>query len=117
MPPRPLFQPTEPAYSDTQPALDAALQAKLPELGLKPGAWVEMFDGQWARWQLSWASPHGTLFMFAHASGKTQSMTRRLLEKLLAAGTLRMVSAQAVVDGALDAIAQAALRNSVDLKV
>jgi hypothetical protein len=111
--PRPLFQPTEPKFSDTQPLQDPALTPALRELGLKPGAWVEMFDGQWGRWQLTWASPHGTLFMFAHASGKTQSMTRRLLERLLAAGTLRMVSSQAVVDGALDAVAQAALRNSV----
>lgn len=110
--PRPLFLPTEPAFSETQPPQESAWTPQLPQLGLAPGAWVEMFDGQWARWQLTWASPHGTLFMFTHASGKTQSMTRRLLEKLLAAGTLRMVSSQAVVDGALDAVAQAAFRNS-----
>lgn len=115
--PQPLFQPTQPAFTETRPQADHGLAPALPELGLAPGAWVEMFDGQWARWQLTWASPHGTLFLFAHASGKTQSMTRRLLEKMLGAGMLRMVSAQAVVDGALDAVAQAALRNSVDLKL
>ena len=40
-------------------------------------------------------------------------MTRRLLDKMLLAGSLRLVSGQAVVDGALDAVAQTALRNSV----
>lgn len=111
--PRPLFQPTEPAAGQARPLQEAELAPQLPQLGLKPGAWVELFDGQWARWQLTWASPHGTLFLFTHPSGKTQSMTQRLVGKLLAAGTLRMVSSHAVVDGALDAVAQAALRNSV----
>jgi hypothetical protein len=32
----------------------------------------------------------------------------------LASGKLRLISGQPVVDGALDAVAQAALRNSVD---
>lgn len=116
--PQPLFQATQPAssFSETQPHAEALAPA-LAQLGLQPGAWVEMFDGHWARWQLTWASPHGTLFLFTHASGKTQSMTRRLLEKMLAAGTLRMVSGQAVVDGALDAVAHAALQNSLDLKL
>jgi hypothetical protein len=42
-------------------------------------------------------------------------MTRRLLDKMLQNGTLRVISGQAVVDGALDAVAQTALRNSVDI--
>ena len=74
-------------------------------------------DGGWARYQVTWASPHGTLFMFANAAGKTHSMTRRLLDKMLQAGTLRMISGQAVVDGALDAVAQTALRNSLDVRL
>ncbi|MES2936567.1 MAG: DUF1631 family protein [Pseudomonadota bacterium] len=118
--PKPLFQPTEVGFSHTQPQPGArdggqgAEQGDAPatEPSLKPGAWIEMFDGAWTRWQLTWASPHGTLCMFTHASGKTQSMTRRLLEKMLANGTVRRVADQAVVDGALDAVAQAALRNS-----
>lgn len=117
VPPKPLFQATQPgssAFGDTQPP--AELVPQLGDLGLAPGAWVELFDGNWSRWQLTWASPHGTLYMFAHAGGATRSMTRRLLEKMLAAGTLRTVAQQAVVDGALDAVAQAALRNSLDFK-
>ena len=90
----------------------------MTDAGLPPGAWVEMLiDGGWARYQVTWASPHGTLFMFANAAGKTHSMTRRLLDKMLQAGTLRMISGQAVVDGALDAVAQTALRNSLDIRL
>jgi hypothetical protein len=113
--PKPLFQQTQPATLDTQPGEEIA--PPLPDASLRPGAWVEMLGAAgWARHQLTWASPHGTLFMFADASGATHSMTRRLLDKMLRAGTLRLVASQAVVDGALDAVAQAALRNSVGLK-
>lgn len=79
------------------------------------GAWVELHsNGQWVRTQLTWASPHGTLFLFTSAYGTTQSMTRRSRDKLVQAGKLRLVSSQAVVEVALDAVAQVAMRNSVD---
>jgi hypothetical protein len=111
---RPLFQETQPGFGDTRPNT-GELAPALPDAGLEPGTWVEMMlDGSWARYQVTWASPHGTLFMFASAAGKPHSMTRRLLGKMLQGGTLRMISGQAVVDGALDAVAQAALRNSLD---
>jgi len=115
--PKPLFHPTEPGFSATRPAAEETGPG-LTEAGLQPGAWVEMFvDGGWGRYQVTWASPHGTLFMFAGARGKPHSMTGRLLSKMLKGGTLRMISDQPVVEGALDAVAQAALRNSVDLKL
>lgn len=79
------------------------------------GSWVELqTNGQWVRTQLTWASPHGTLFLFTSVFGTTQSMTRRSRDKLVADGCLRLVDGQTVVDGALDAVAQIALRNSVD---
>jgi hypothetical protein len=82
------------------------------------GSWVELrVNGQWARTQLSWASPHGTLFLFTGAAGATQSMTRRTADRLVAAGDLRIVSGRPVVDGALNAVAQAALRNSVNTQL
>jgi hypothetical protein len=117
VPPQPLFQPTQAGFSETRP-YEAELAPSLPEADVRPGAWVEMLmDGGWSRYQVTWASPHGTLFMFANAAGKTHSMTRRLLDKMLRSDTLRLVSSQAVVDGALDAVAQTALRNSLDLKL
>lgn len=115
--PKLLFQPTQPGFAETRPAADEAGPG-LAEAGLQPGAWVEMMmEGGWGRYQVTWASPHGTLFMFAGARGKPHSMTGRLLSKMLKGGTLRMISGQPVVEGALDAVAQAALRNSVDLKL
>lgn len=79
------------------------------------GSWIELkAEGQWVRTQLTWASPHGTLFLFTNGFGATQSMTRRSRDKLCAAGHLRLVSAKAVVEGALNAVAQTAMRNSVD---
>lgn len=89
-----------------------------PELSLPVGAWVELLiNGVWVRTQLSWASPHGSLFLFTSAYGSTQSMTRRSRDKLLAAGSMRIVSDQTVVDGALDAVAQTAMLNSIDVKL
>lgn len=79
------------------------------------GSWIELkADGLWVRTQLTWASPHGTLFLFTNGFGATQSMTRRSRDKLRAAGHLRLVSGKAVVEGALNAVAQTAMRNSVD---
>ncbi len=78
------------------------------------GSWVEMWNkDQWQRTQLTWASPHGTLFLFTSVFGSTHSMTRRSRDKLLASGHLRLVSGQAVDEGALDAVVQTAMRNSV----
>lgn len=82
------------------------------------GSWVEICVNEvWMRTQLSWASPHGTLFLFTSATGSTQSMTRRLRDQLIAAGTMRVISSQTVVDGALDAVAQTAMNNSVDVSL
>ncbi|OGB32006.1 MAG: hypothetical protein A3F78_05865 [Burkholderiales bacterium RIFCSPLOWO2_12_FULL_61_40] len=79
------------------------------------GSWVELLvNDHWVRTQLTWASPHGTLFLFTSVFGTPQSMTRRSRDKLAQAGQLRVVNGQTVVDGALDAVAQIAMRNSVD---
>jgi hypothetical protein len=85
---------------------------------LAVGAWVELWVNEaWVRTQISWASPHGTLFLFTSAHGSTQSMTRRSRDKMWAQGSLRLVSGQPVVDGALDAVLQTAMRNSLSLKL
>ena len=82
---------------------------------LQLGSWVEMrVQDRWVRTQLTWASPHGTLFLFTSAYGTSQSMTRRSRDKMVAAGSLRLIAGQPVVEGALNAVAQIAMRNSVD---
>lgn len=95
---------------------DTAGPAAVDELPL--GSWVElMVNAQWVRTQLTWTSPHGTLFLFTSATGTAQSMTRRSRDKLLAAGQLRAVSGAPLVDGALNAVAQMAMRNSVNTSI
>lgn len=87
-----------------------------PALAL--GTWVELLvAGKWERTQLSWIGPHGTLFLFTSPSSRTQSMTKRLLDRLIDQGSMRVLTQQTVVDGALDAVAEAAMRNSVDIRL
>jgi hypothetical protein len=98
-------KPGEAAVPDT--ALDGA--------DFPLGSWVEMWsNNQWVRSQLTWASPHGTLFLFTGAFGTSHSMSRRSRDTLLAKGKLRVLSGLAVDEGALDAVAQTAMRNSLD---
>jgi hypothetical protein len=104
---------TAPDWNDTEP-LASEPTTDLPAAGLQPGAWVDVFlRGIWSRWQLTWASPHSLMFMFADGAGKHQSMTRTMLDKMVALGALRILSQQTVLEGALDAVAEKALRNSM----
>lgn len=81
------------------------------ELGI--GSWVELKlkDG-WVRAQLTWTSPRGGLYMFISTQGLAHSMTQRTLDRLLQQDALRIIASGGVVDGALDAVAEQALRNS-----
>jgi hypothetical protein len=82
---------------------------------LRTGTWVELrVEGQWMRVQLTWASPHATLFMFTSLAGTAHSMSRRTLDRLRTQGAMRVLAERNIVDEALDQVAQAALRNSVD---
>lgn len=79
---------------------------------LTVGTWVELMLKQaWVRAQLTWTSPHRTLFMFTSVKGLAHSMTRRTMDRLRNRGLIRVVSDGHVVDSALDAVARAALRN------
>ena len=68
-------------------------------------------EGEWVRAQLTWASPHRTLFMFISAGGMAHSMSRRTMERLRAQALIRLVSDGKVLDQALDAVAQTAISN------
>jgi hypothetical protein len=50
--------------------------------------------------------------MFISTRGLAHSMTRRTLKRLLNNEVLRVISRGDVVEGALDAVAQTALRNA-----
>jgi hypothetical protein len=69
---------------------------------LSVGQWVEMMSGQRvARTQLTWCSPHNTLFLFTAADGSTQTMTRRMIDRMAADGLFAVLSSQPVVARAL----------------
>lgn len=86
-----------PAQDSAQAFLDASA-SQAAELAADPfanfvvGAWVELISNQRpVRTQLTWASPNGTLFLFTSPDGSTQSMTRRMRDKLASEGTLRVI--------------------------
>lgn len=108
--------------SDDSPDQSAPYQPPVVQPEGKPsgvaflpiGTWVELETAEGLiRTQLTWASLHETLFLFSTAQGKTQSMTRRTYDKLEQSGKLRVLADQPLVDGALDAVAQQAMRNSL----
>lgn len=83
---------------------------------LEEGHYVEVLvRGKWSRWRLSWSSPHGSMLMFTDAAGQPESLTRQMLEKMVELGAVRLLPSQSVVDGALDAVALAALETSTRL--
>ena len=120
------FQPTvpgqQPPLPDTQGGREgvanneATLLSPESSVELLLGAWVELLSkGHWLRAQLTWISPHNTLFMFTSGGRRSHSMTSRMLQQLLAADRLRIISDQGLLQGALDSVARMAMRNSVDI--
>jgi len=80
---------------------------------LPVGTWVDVWQGVMPmRCQITWASPHGTLFMLTATDGHSISLTRRSLDSLRAQNRLRVVAPNGVVNNALDAVAQQAWINS-----
>ncbi len=104
----------ESATTESAPASGAADDSAQPPAETPPdpyadfviGAWVELVtSGRVVRTQLTWASPHGTLFLFTAADASTQSMTRRMRDKLASEGALRVVpAAKPVVARTLDSV-------------
>lgn len=82
---------------------------------LHTGSWVDLaLGGAWVRAQLTWASPHRSLFMFISGSGMAHTMSRRTMERLRGLNLIRLVSDGRVMDNALDAVARAALQNDIE---
>jgi hypothetical protein len=107
--------PMPPSEGATDPAVPGDASALS---GLVIGTWVNLqVGGKWERTQLSWIGSHGNLFLFTSASGRTQSMTLRLVERLVHQGAMCLLTQHPVVDGALDAVAQVAMRNSVESRL
>lgn len=107
--------PAMPQEVDEAPEVaDPADQQAWSADNLLTGSWVDLaLGGQWVRAELTWASPHRTLFMFISGGGLAHSMSRRTMDRLRGMGLIRMVSDGKVMDHALNAVAQAALRNNL----
>jgi hypothetical protein len=69
-------------------------------------------EGRWLRWRCEGASDDGAGYRFTDANGGEAVLTAAQLGRLRAQGQLRVVAQQGMVDGALDAVAEIALRNS-----
>jgi hypothetical protein len=108
-------------FAATEPlSLPMDLMAEAPVVAsdlagqLRVGAWVELWSSdRWVQVQLTWASPKGSLFLFTGVYGSTHSMTRRLLDRMCQDKQIRQTAQTSVVDVALDAVANVAMRNSV----
>lgn len=95
-------------------SLPEGAQRALSVGDLNVGVWVELIvEGAWLRAQLTWTSPHRTLFMFISHGGLAHSMSRRTMDRLLMQGSIRFLSDGHLVDNALDAVARTALQNDM----
>lgn len=109
---------TQPSFADTQPMQHEWADLKIEMAGqhtqaLAVGTWVDVWhEGQPLRAQLTWASPHNTMFLFTGGNGRSLSMTRRGLDNLLMHNRLRVVADHGVIDEALDEVARQAWINS-----
>ncbi|MFN7856177.1 MAG: DUF1631 family protein [Acidovorax sp.] len=101
--------------ADSPSAIPGADADALASADWAVGTWVDMETDQGTtRSQLSWCSAQGTILLFKQGDGSIYSMTRRVRDTLVAEGRLRIVASEPLVTGALDAVARAALLNSVE---
>ena len=126
------FEANNPSFAATAPLTQAQLLNEpvnqAPVVSDKPaeassrsslklllGAWLELLsESRWVRAQLTWISPHNTLFMFTSDGGRSHSMTSRMLQQLITTGRIRIISEQGLLEGALDSVARTAMRNSME---
>lgn len=92
--------------------MDPALNAS----DLHQGEWVNLMRGGSAtRAQLIWVSPEQTMYMFTTSTGRNQSMSRGTLDRLIKQGNVQILVTSNVMDNALNAVTQTALRNSMSV--
>lgn len=109
---------SQPGFQDTEPMDSDWLRQRQAEAAAKPGpltvgTWVDLRDGnEDLRCQLTWASPHGTMFLFNAANGRSVSLTLRGLERLREMGRLTVVADHGLVDDALNEVTRQAFLNS-----
>ncbi len=106
-----VFEDTQPMVRESFPEGFGGLVTSIDQLHL--GAWVDLREEQGlTRCQLTWASPHGTLFLFTAPGQRSVSLTQRGAERMISLGRLTVVADHGLVDDALDAVTRQALLNS-----
>ena len=94
--PEQVLMQSEPKRAQEQEQEQSQAQAQEPAQWAL-GTWVELrSERQQLRTQLTWVSPQQSLFLFTAEDGSTQSMTRRMRDKLLAKGQLTRIAMQQV---------------------
>lgn len=93
-------------FAETQPMRydgDAAPLAPTNVPDLSVGVWLSLIgdDGQSQRLQLTWSSPHGTMYLFNGPGNRATSMTRRSFERLWQSHRISLVADHSVLDKAL----------------
>lgn len=85
-----------PAGDGGEPGQEPARLGPVADAGNWPlGTWVELRnERQQLRTRLTWVSPQQSLFLFTAADGSTQSMTRRMRDKLAAKGQLHRIEGE-----------------------
>ncbi|WP_460482577.1 hypothetical protein [Comamonas humi] len=90
------IQPAEPAPVVVEATVAEPESEYLPkplpaDWSLEPGAMLEFLSqGQWLSRQLSWVSPQRTMFLFTATDGTSQTITRRMLDKLAREQAVRL---------------------------
>ena len=108
---QPVFEDTQPMVRESFPDGSGGLVISIDQLHL--GAWVDLREEQGlTRCQLTWASPHGTLYLFTAPGQRSVSLTQRGAERMITLGRLKVVADHGLVDDALDAVTRQALLNS-----
>ena len=107
----PIFEDTAPHELSDE---DEAAQAPAGVASaLVAGAWIEVqAEGRWLRWRSEGAADDGSGYRFTDAQGGKAVLSAAQLGRLRSQGQLRVVAQQGMVEGALDAVAEIALRNS-----
>lgn len=78
--------PSEPVFASA-----AAIDPVATLDALRPGAWVDLYSRQhWLRARLDWVDPQRRQFLFIGQHGRLHTMTRRILERLVAERLLRL---------------------------
>lgn len=112
----PISNGVDPGTHQSGAMVAMAMDPSMDASALHQGDWVNMLRGGSAsRAELIWVSPEQTMYMFTTTTGRNQSMSRGTLDRLIKQGHVQLLVPANVMDNALNAVTETALRNSVEV--